>query len=644
MTTTNSILFKEAPKPELRAGHYKLTAEASLKKDNANITDNETLGNGLAFDFYTRRFNLGKEDIAYISPPDNSIAQYANNTVARLVFNSAIYPYSRRPSLKDSSKQPFCFLLTLKESELLNPTFALPIQKMSLDKIAGSQGNFNSIQLNVSAADNDTEVLNTKTYSCFLPCYSLLENSTLKDNPEQHDKETSCLFLSKKVVEKFIPQQVSELDLLVFAQQKKNNENNSGDNLQSSSTVTSIFSPRVIKQIDENSQPEKYVCLLLSLEHCYKDDGAFNPPKDDGYQGFVVMKQWGFTQLPNGKANLVEELNRSTVSEISYQHEKYPHHLRNGKSTESYYTSPLMSLKHEVVIDKDIFDLQRVTSPDELLLVRDENNQQTMDITYASAWELGRLVAVKNRHFSSHLVKYKQAKYQSNENNNVSKSEFVKHKEVVTNSLNSYQFLEKIPLHYLMPNGVAPLESPSITLFKMDKVWLKQYLKGMCSIGDALILEDKLPKKSALTDFFTIDNIYGFWVRSRILDDYPELVIELLNSKTQFPLIAKKEVDSHTTCFFFKNTENALPDKINIYLPFTNFAFLFDVNDKIVDCHGLKTEKNFPTNVQFEDGRLNLNVISSSIKKILPQEDKVSGKHLGIQLMTNEKKHQILLT
>jgi hypothetical protein len=77
--------------------------------------------------------------------------------------------------------------------------------------------------------------------------------------------------------------------------------------------------------------------------------------------------------------------------------------MRQGEKTVSWYRGPLVPLNHDK--PKQIQD--PVSCADELL--RYDPNTGLFDVTYAAAWQLGRLLALQNQSFALALQRARKA-------------------------------------------------------------------------------------------------------------------------------------------------------------------------------------------------------------------------------------------
>jgi hypothetical protein len=76
------------------------------------------------------------------------------------------------------------------------------------------------------------------------------------------------------------------------------------------------------------------------------------------------------------------------------------HRIRNGEETVSWYRGPLVPLRYH-----ELETYAQLPSADAAL--RYDYHTGLLDASYASAWQLGRLLALQNTHFAKSLYRYR---------------------------------------------------------------------------------------------------------------------------------------------------------------------------------------------------------------------------------------------
>ena len=160
-----------------------------------------------------------------------------------------------------------------------------------------------------------------------------------------------------------------------------------------------------------------------------------------------------------------------------------PHFLRKGGKTFSWYHSPLIP-GNSSTDDSTL----PVRAADELVRYNPSNGM--FDISYAAAWELGRLQALESSNFSISLYNWKRSHRQSIKRiEKAIDSHLPFHKPLnveLPNEILSWfenlSLLKGIPFNYLVPDEqMLPIES--IRFFCVDSRWIECLLDGAFSIG-----------------------------------------------------------------------------------------------------------------------------------------------------------------
>ncbi|MBK7936642.1 MAG: LamG domain-containing protein [Lewinellaceae bacterium] len=204
-----------------------------------------------------------------------------------------------------------------------------------------------------------------------------------------------------------------------------------------------------------------------------------------------------------------------------------PHHSRKGKKSVSWYRGPLSARTADPG-----FTLPAVAA-DELLLL--DKKSGMFDVSYAAAWQLGRLMALEDRNFSLLLFNLKrrmsmagkqtaqQARPHLNLGSTAGSGELGELKTKVQDWLLRRHVLEQVPFHYLLPEeDMLPAES--IRFFNIDPTWVRCLKDGACSIGRTTSADLDLDKLEDLAAA-PVPAQSGFLLRSELVAGYPGLQI-----------------------------------------------------------------------------------------------------------------------
>jgi hypothetical protein len=208
-----------------------------------------------------------------------------------------------------------------------------------------------------------------------------------------------------------------------------------------------------------------------------------------------------------------------------------PHHLRIGRDVVSLYRGPLVA-----GVAPALPVALPVDSADALLLYDQKSGM--LDVSYAAAWTLGRQLALEDQMFALDLYKYKRrqtikskaqaemvdaggikhlaiGKKEFSEDNSIGKDPLL---DKIEHWLKSYETLQNIPFHYLVPQE-SLLPEESIRFFRIAPNWIACLQDGALSVGGDLSGGVAI-SPSATPEY------WGFYLRSRVVAEFPKLRIE----------------------------------------------------------------------------------------------------------------------
>jgi hypothetical protein len=266
---------------------------------------------------------------------------------------------------------------------------------------------------------------------------------------------------------------------------------------------------------------------LVSLENRYVD-GSFDYGTTDKVK-LLSLFSWEFSCDDSGKGfkyllanadvntlriNSDKAENEKTEADLFLDKGYVPlrHAMRMGQKTVSWYRSPL-SPAH---LEWPIANLP-ARSADELLHYNEGNG--LFDVSYASAWELGRKMVLEDKKISMEIYHWKKELVQENlktqqketystiaipepsvETNDsllISVGEYLVHSnledpdevapvtipESILTFFQKIKRLEGVPFHYLVPNNDM-LPEESFRFFRLDPNWVDCLVDGAYSLGD----------------------------------------------------------------------------------------------------------------------------------------------------------------
>jgi len=478
------IEFIQFHLPSLKDGHYQITVEQKIAANG--IPNNTSFSTTKYFQVAGERFRLKPTDIHAVFPPDGNLGEYSN-VLPQIILKRSTLPWERVAENEDKENQgvPWLALLLFNEEEKPTP------QIITLGEL--------------------------QTKNCG---YSVSENK-----PDDNEKIT-IIEVKKDILEKIMPS-TDELALMAHVRQR-----------DEAAEVAVLMTNRL---------PEKgsmSTMHLVSVENRYTT-GTFDYKNDEPIC-LVSLKSWNFSCL-NKKYNfdkLLTHLNQvpSTLrlpKNNNPEAEKYlamgyvplSHALRQGKKTVSWYHGPLITGQN---LTDDL--TLPIRAADQLVRYNPSNG--LFDISYAAAWELGRLLALQSKSFSINLYNWKRTHVQQIKQeeqqliypylpppNKSSTSQLLKS---IENWFNGLSLLKGIPFNYLVPDETM-LPTESLRFFYVDPLWVACLLDGAFSIGRVITSDhqqDSAHSKNPATNPFKDEIVTGFLLRSEVVAGWPDLQVD----------------------------------------------------------------------------------------------------------------------
>lgn len=237
------------------------------------------------------------------------------------------------------------------------------------------------------------------------------------------------------------------------------------------------------------------------------------------------------------------------------------HSLRQGQKTISWFHGPLAPAKNPQAAAP-----ATVRVADEMLRYNPATGM--FDVSYAAAWEIGRLAALQNAKFSVELHHWKQ------EQGKLRQKQFAKVKSAhplanpntpapllpmpgqIRAWLAGLSLLEGVPFSYLVPDE-RMLPPESIRIFWLDWLWIECLLDGACSIGRHTSADMKRDTEDKTNGHFTNPHpvVTGVILRSEVVAGWPGLQVDGYkerdsNNPPLQPLRTERLSPNVLACFF----------------------------------------------------------------------------------------------
>ncbi len=379
------IKFLKAALPPLAAGDYRVTIEQ-------NLTNVDKEGNAAAYQKSSKfhvsapRFDLDNSIIYNKYPPSNSEGSYFY-TLPHIVFSRKTLPWERTidgQPLDENNIRPWLALLMLDEDEIKE--YELEVE---------------SLMLKNALTPEDPSVF-------FPPVQEADLDPWLKEqyNASPSDKNSGFKVLDLPVglFQEITPYK-EDLQYLAHARQV-----DTGDKEMAGINASGWFSVVICNRLP--TKGKRNTVFLVSLEGYQDKIGEGASFGNHKKLRLSVLANWSFTAKGLDFDKLVEDLNEGadlykvkpdpTLSlsgpvktALEFGYVPLNHKMRQGSKTVSWYRGPL------VPVNQSKPGNLRFDSADAAL----RYNQETglFDVSYSSAWQLGRLMALKNKTFSKAL-------------------------------------------------------------------------------------------------------------------------------------------------------------------------------------------------------------------------------------------------
>ncbi|TBR61684.1 hypothetical protein B4U84_13145 [Westiellopsis prolifica IICB1] len=624
-TTTNEptkLEFIQYHQPALKDGNYKITIQQKISTEQIN--DSFTITK--TFSVSGERFNLKPADIHAVFPPNNSLGEHSK-VLPHIILNRSTLPWERQAD-NNSINIPWLALLLFEEGEVTEPKIITLKALKDINSYAAKFPNF------------------------------ILESGQLDD-----DKVT-VIDVKKQLLAKILP---TKEDLVYLAHVRQGTDNQ-GNLVEDELALAVIICNRLPKKSARNT------VHLVSLEGRYNDNGFnFQGAGDNDNIRLVSLKSWSFSCIDDKQSfqALLTNLNRepstlrlpkvdNTEAEkyLSMGYVPLPHFLREGSKTFSWYHSPLTTGSNPT----DNITLP-IRTADEL--VRYNSNNGMFDISYASAWELGRLLALQSKSFSVSLYNWKRIHkqgqiIQNTENhlpfyNNQPNTELP---DAIASWFTNLSLLKGVPFNYLVPDeNLLPIES--IRFFWIDPLWIECLLDGAFSIGRVTSSDHSHDSSHKENNNSPAANpheiVTGFLLRSDVVAGWPGLIIDGYNQvidndspisdENKLPLLRKERLSANVLICLFKGEVKTVdihqkPETLHFGLDFDSKNKTF--SKKLKDLNGQEINI-LMDNISWKNNdvtirAININQFAANIKAKLNINNSFTSAEFALEMIEGVEK------
>ncbi|HEU4769133.1 MAG TPA: hypothetical protein VFS77_17245 [Pyrinomonadaceae bacterium] len=478
----DAMIFYDNYEAPLEAGSYRFVLQqtVNLEGDQARHYYHDQ-----RFEVLAPRYSIDGNEIQAYFPPNGGVADY-QNVLPHLVLRTRNLPWERTLS---AQKEPWLALLVLSDQEIVEGEAFLKNGTIEDLKPVGPD--------DLPIDENSIETWWRPDGPVLVPRFK---------RPEDANTPVRLLDLDLKLFRKLCPTR-KELPLLAHIRHV-----DTGDKVPIEMVANGEFSVLVANRFPRQGTNTVYLISLEGWTQLLDTDPSAPPPAPR--VRLIVLGSWTFQNDPKGNdtfGGLMQQLKKSSAVfgvalPATSGHTHVDNALKRGyvpldykplnsTPTIAWYRGPLSPFPRKR-LNRPAFERA------DAALIFDDNNGM-LDVSYASAWELGRLLALSSPAFAKGLHLFVERDQNA--------TEFVKEiekfleqhrssfkdpssvppspaKEKITIADDLVEWIARlvllypVPFLYLVPHS-SLLPSESLRFFHLDDNWISALVDGALSIA-----------------------------------------------------------------------------------------------------------------------------------------------------------------
>jgi len=584
----DEIRFLQNHLPGLTVGEYEITVEQEVK--NSKITSQNPFTATKKFSVRGDRFALKPTDTQAVFPPAGSLGDH-DNVLPHILLSRSTLPWERRAD-PNRPETPWLALLLFYEGEAPSPEI------VSLKDLSGGGAKFPPLIKERGQNDGDkVTVINVrrKTLEGVLPGKDELAFlAHVREATDYVITDQSLAALKAEAVPNDVLQKLANIKGQEFIGADEflaALKNAIGD--QQTVTYQEAIARHTANRIElaviiGNRLPRPKgvsAAHLVSVEGRYNANGFdYQSAGENDLIRLVSLQSWSFACIDHQQSftGLLTRLNRApstlrlpdggAVAANDYLAlGSLPlwHGLRQGGKTVSWYHGPLAPAENRLTEDSPSAPDLPARAADELIRYNPATGM--FDVSYAAAWELGRLLALQNKSFSVSLYNWKRAHAQQLRQ----VEEELLHASPLDDGsgqeprpipippeiavwFKRLSLLEGAPFNYLVPDErLLPLES--IRFFQLDWLWIECLLDGAFSVGRVTSADhrrDAAHVKNPAANPHS--KVSGMLMRSEVVAGWPGLLVDGFNGEKKLKLLRMDRLSANVLLCLFDGQATAV--------------------------------------------------------------------------------------
>lgn len=468
----DNVDFIDHRVPGLSPGDYTIAVEQQTSLDTTTFTATKTFSVG------GERYSLPPDAVTAVFPPDGSLGDHAG-VLPHLVLSRSTLPWERSAHRDDSRSAPWLVLLVFGAAERPEP------QIVPLSQLGGP----------------------------FMP--------TPAGERHEHDTDpVTVIDVPRSMLEELLPA-YDELPYLAHVRRRAGED------------AAVIVANRL------PAEGESTTVHLVSVEKRYQGQPGVFDFGSAAKVRLVSLASWRFACLDGGRsfAKLAHDLaadghpfrlpDTTDPDADSYLRQGFipiRHELRQGGQTVSWYRGPFVT---GPVVPEPPGPMRAADH-----LLRYHAPFGMLDIGYAAAWQLGRLLALRSTDIAAGLYEWKRRRRQSrlrdaHQDDTGYPLAVLEIDDELPGGLRDWltglSRLDGVPFRYLVPDErLLPVES--IRFFELDEQWVRALVDGAYSIGRLSAADAELDRTLPVP----IEHapMTGALIRSDLVAGYPGLRVD----------------------------------------------------------------------------------------------------------------------
>jgi hypothetical protein len=381
-TISGDIRFSRYWRSPLEAGNYKVVVQQTVAElQGAPVPAAPFTSVDFEFVVSGPRFALNPADIYSVYPPEGATGEF-DRSLPHIVFGRPTIPWERKLATASPDHQPWMALLLFSPEDGIPKIEPRKVRNLIKELPPDVAGPRNLVHEDYELDDPcNTIDLDAEVFHRVAPSLADLDYLAHVRRVDTDKKETSS-FLTD-----------GSFSVVIGNRFPKAKEAQGGDPIENSAVLVSLegmqdFLPVPGKQSQRSVKTLRLAVLASWGFHCEKARD-FKKSIKDLNDPLLPLR---LSLPPDGATDALKYVRAA----FSRGYTALNHHTRLGEKTFSWYRGPLVPVDIEV---QSRYEFNAV--PDGL--VRFDNEKGIIDLTYAGAAQLGRLLGLQDRAFAQSL-------------------------------------------------------------------------------------------------------------------------------------------------------------------------------------------------------------------------------------------------